>query len=64
MHIQQLKDKSGTGTEETSYIREPDLSAADNLVYVHWLDWSRLIGWDTEWKDDEVILVMHFPGLP
>ena len=51
--IQQLKDKSG-GTEETSYILGPDFSAAD-IVYVHCLDWSKLIGWDTEWKDDEVV---------
>ncbi len=56
MLIQQLKDKSleiGT-TEENkriSYLLGQDFSAAD-IVYVQCLDWSKMIGWDTKWKDD------------
>lgn len=59
MLIQQLKDRSHEieTTEENrrkSYLLGPNFSAAD-IVYVHCLDWSKMIGWDTKWKDDSFL---------
>ncbi len=44
--IQQLKTNS--------FLLGNDFSAAD-IVYVHCLDWSTMIGWDNKWKDDDVV---------
>lgn len=56
--IQQLKNNSETanntaadGTSTDSYLLGPNFTAAD-IVYVHCLHWSKMIGWDAKWKDD------------
>lgn len=57
--IQQLKDKRLEigGTDDSnvaSYLLGAHFTAAD-IVYIQCLDWSEMIGWDTKWKDDEVL---------
>lgn len=54
--IRQLKDRKGESTSAVehgnpSFLLGPHFTAAD-IVYVHCLDWSKMIGWDTKWKDD------------
>jgi len=53
MLIQQLKDKRAESgeTERPSYLLGSNFTAAD-IVYVHCLDWSKMIGWDAKWKED------------
>lgn len=46
--IQQLKDNG-------PYILGEDFTAAD-ILYVHCLDWSKAIGWDVKWRDDQVVI--------
>lgn len=55
--IQQLKtsrERAETDAGKPSYLLGPTFTAAD-IVYVHCLDWSKMIGWDTKWKDDTVL---------
>ena len=47
--IQQLKDGGGP------YLLGEEFTAAD-ILYVHCLDWSKLIGWDAKWIGDEAVL--------
>lgn len=58
MLMQQLKDKRSEATisenERPSYLLGQNFTAAD-IVYVHCLDWSKSIGWDTKWKNDAVL---------
>jgi glutathione S-transferase len=56
MLIQQLKNSGGANTAAAdgttdSYLLGANFTAAD-IVYVHCLDWSKIIGWDAKWKDD------------
>ena len=46
--IQQLKDGG-------PYLLGEEFTAAD-ILYVHCLDWSKLIGWDTKWIGDDAVL--------
>ncbi len=59
MLLQQLKDKRteagiSDDDERPSYILGQNFTAAD-IVYVHCLFWSKLIGWDATWKDEVVV---------
>ena len=59
MLIQQLKNErfesvSAVENGNPSYLLGPNFTAAD-IVYVHCLDWSKIIGWDAKWKDDVVV---------
>ena len=56
--IQRLKSNqeavvAGSDTN-FSYLLGPNFTAAD-IVYVHCLDWSKMIGWDAKWKDDVTV---------
>jgi len=60
MLISQLKTNSSSSSSNSeasatsSYLLGSDFTAAD-IVYVHCLDWSKMIGWDAKWKDDVVL---------
>lgn len=53
MLIQQLKNcDQNTGQ---SFLLGSNFTAVD-IVYVQCLDWSKTIGWNTKWKDDETVV--------
>jgi len=60
MLLRQLNDNnSGTAAAAAvdgnpSYLLGSTFTAAD-IVYVHCLDWSKMIGWDDKWKDDATL---------
>ena len=41
-------------SENGPYILGKEFTAAD-ILYVHCLDWSRMIRWDEKWRDDPVV---------
>lgn len=44
----------GQLTDRGPYLLGSDFTAAD-ILYVHCLDWSKVIGWDEKWKADPIV---------